>query len=96
MLYWFVDAAPGYSKWLATHSEDFVVTVDRVFRSADRPPTGGFPAAHDTEPLHRILHRATCETIGALGRGHSRICGPRRELVDSFEGDVIERCRACL
>jgi hypothetical protein len=60
-------------------SADFVGIPESKFRDLDR----------------RVLHRATCETLGEHDDQYQMICGTRGELEDIME-DYDKLCPACL
>jgi hypothetical protein len=97
VLSWFTGDARGYVDWLAGHSDQYVVVIDRIARLADVPvDTAGRPRLAVAVPTHRVLHRAACPAVAGPTADHIRICGPRDELVASFEGDPVPRCPGCL
>jgi hypothetical protein len=118
-------AGPAPAGYLATHSDEYVITVWLPLRPADMPrfpdgsvdieafperifgpehvirhPDGsadmvGVPESELRDLDRRVLHRATCETLGDHDDQYQMICGTRSELEGIME-DHDKLCSACL
>jgi hypothetical protein len=88
VLHHFAGLAPA--EYLAMHSGEHVI----------RHPDGsadfvGIPESKHRDLDRRVLHRATCETLGDHDDHYQMICGTRAELEDIMK-DYDKLCPACL